>query len=71
MGSSAAWLNLFGMIDFEIKHFPDLTAFLGATRLEEVLPQLMSSNPTIKVPEQLTDHVVELLTSSVKEDVIR
>lgn len=69
MTASTFWLNLYSF-DLNIQ-FTDLTAFLAATRLEDVLPQLKSSNPTSKVPEPFADHTVELLTPSVKEDVIR
>lgn len=55
-----------------INSFPviDLTAFLAAKNLEEVVSFLKTNQPIEKV-EHLNGYEVEMLSSSVREDVIR
>jgi hypothetical protein len=52
----------------------DLTEFLAASRLEDLVSQLLPSKAACgskTSDHQLSNHTVEMLSPSVKEDVIR
>lgn len=52
----------------------DLTEFLAASKLEDLVSQLLPSKAAcgLKTSDhQLSNHTVEMLSPSVKEDVIR
>uniref|UniRef100_A0A0P6E9S3 Ss-alanyl conjugating enzyme n=1 Tax=Daphnia magna TaxID=35525 RepID=A0A0P6E9S3_9CRUS len=51
----------------------DLTEFLGASQLKDLVPELLPAKPGSKTHacHQLSGHVVEMLDGSVKKDVIR
>ena len=49
-----------------------LTEFLAASKLEDLVSQLLPAKAGSKTSEnQLSNHTVEILSQSVKEDVIR
>ena len=50
----------------------DLTEFLAASKLEDLVSQLLPAKVGSKTSEnQLSNHTVEMLSQSAKEDVIR
>jgi hypothetical protein len=50
----------------------DLTEFLAASKLEDLVSQLLPAKAGSKTSEnQLSNHTVEILSQSVKEDIIR
>lgn len=52
--------------------YTDMTTFLSASKLEELIPKLSCKSTAISSTQELgSNYVVEMLTPSSKEDVIK